>query len=83
MDGFLGGLGEGEGPDFLTVHWYGRNFGDMRWFLEECHRRWGLKLWVNEFACSSMGQGETSEEEVVGFMREAVPWLDGCDFVER
>ena len=40
-------------------------------------------MWVNEFACSSMGDGETSEGEVETFIREAVPWLEECDFVER
>lgn len=55
----------------------------MQWFLEECWRRWGLRMWVNEFACSSMGNGETSEREVEAFIREALPWLEGCEFVER
>lgn len=83
MDAFLAGLGERERPDFLVCHWYGRRWEDMRWFLEECGRRWGMRMWVNEFACSSMGDGEVGEEEVVGFLREALPWLDAWEGVER
>jgi hypothetical protein len=85
LDAFLGGLGEGERPNFLVCHWYGRRWADMRWFLEECYRRWGLRMWVNEFACSSMGsaEGEVGEEEVVAFLREALPWLDAWEGVER
>ena len=55
----------------------------MQWFLEECWRRWGLRMWVNEFACSSMGDGETGEGEVQAFIGEAVPWMESCEFVER
>lgn len=83
MDGFLGSLGEGERPDFLVAHWYGPKWADMKSFLEECHRRWGLRLWVNEWACSSMGNGETTVEEVEAFMREAIEWMEGCEWIER
>ena len=83
LDRFLGQLEEGEKPDFVVVHWYGRRWTDMRWFLEECRRRWGHALWVNEFACSAMADGETTEAEVKDFMTEAVRWLEECEFVER
>lgn len=83
LDGFLGRLAEEERPDFLVCHWYGRRWADMQWFLEECWRRWGLRMWVNEFACSSMGDGETEEGEVEAFIAEAVPWLESCQVVER
>jgi hypothetical protein len=30
-----------------------------------------------------MGVGEASVDEVEDFLREAVPWLDRCEWVER
>jgi hypothetical protein len=84
LSSFLAQLGAGEhGIDFLVVHWYGPRFADMRAFLEDMHATYGLPLWVNEFACSTMGDGEASHEEVEEFLNEAIPWLDQCDWVER
>jgi hypothetical protein len=73
----------GSEVDFVVVHWYGPHFGDMRAFLEDMHHTYGLPLWVNEFACSTMGNGEAPASQVGAFMREAVPWLDSCPWVER
>ena len=83
LDAFLSKLQGGSEIDFLVVHWYGPHFGDMRAFLEDMHQVYGLPLWVNEFACSSMGNGEASADEVERFIREALPWLDNCEWIER
>ncbi|OQV08202.1 hypothetical protein CLAIMM_12512 [Cladophialophora immunda] len=83
LNSFLSVLDGRHEIDFLVVHWYGPRFADMRAFLEEMHATYGLPLWVNEFACSKMGGGEASVEEVEAFIKEAVPWLDGCRWVER
>lgn len=72
-----------DGVDFLVVHWYGPHFQDMKAFLEDMHGTYKLPLWVNEFSCSKMGNGEVGREEVEAFMREAVPWLDACEWVEK
>lgn len=80
---FLSQLGGQDEIDFLVVHWYGSHFGDMKSFLEDIHQTYGLPLWVNEFACSTMGNGEASVEEVEAFMKEAIPWLEGCEWTER
>ena len=83
LNSFLTQLGGKDEIDFLVVHWYGPHFSDMRPFLEDMHQSYGLPLWVNEFACSTMGNGESSVGEVEAFMREAVRWLDNCEWVER
>jgi hypothetical protein len=83
LDAFLVGLGAGERPDFVVVHWYGREWREMRAFLERVWQRWGLRVWVNEFACSAMGDGEVGVDEARGFLDEAVPWLEQCEWVER
>jgi hypothetical protein len=55
----------------------------MRVFLKDMHDTYGLPLCVNEFACSRMGEGAASVDEVEAFIREAVPWLESCPYVER
>ncbi|EXJ71864.1 uncharacterized protein A1O5_04365 [Cladophialophora psammophila CBS 110553] len=83
LNSFLSLLDGKHEIDFLVVHWYGLHFADMRAFLEDIHATYGLPLWVNEFACSRMGNGDAGIEEVEAFMREAVPWLEGCEWVEK
>ncbi|KAL6245258.1 hypothetical protein RBB50_008033 [Rhinocladiella similis] len=82
---FLSRLNGEDGIDFLVVHWYGPRFEDFRTFLEHMHSTFNLPVWVNEFACSTMGNnnGEASQDEVVAFMNEALPWLDQCEWIER
>ncbi|KIW10188.1 hypothetical protein PV08_11149 [Exophiala spinifera] len=80
---FLSRLNGDDGIDFLVVHWYGPRFEDFRTFLEHMHSTFKLPVWVNEFACSTMGNGEASQDEVMAFMDEALPWLDRCEWVER
>ncbi|ETI23029.1 hypothetical protein G647_04825 [Cladophialophora carrionii CBS 160.54] len=83
LDAFLAQLQGDDEIDFLVVHWYGPHFRDMRAFLEDMHGTYRLPVWVNEFACSTMGNGEATAEGVEAFMREAIPWLDGCAWIER
>ncbi|EXJ86376.1 hypothetical protein A1O3_03327 [Capronia epimyces CBS 606.96] len=83
LDSFLARLGAHHGIDFLVLHWYGPRFQDLRVFLEHMHQAYGLPIWLNEFACSKMGQGEASADEVSDFLREALPWLDTCPWIER
>ena len=83
LNDFFATLASGHGIDFLVVHWYGPRFADMQRFLEDMHATYNLPLWVNEFAYSTMGNGQVSVGQVEAFMREAVPWLDTCPYVER
>lgn len=83
LSSFLDQLHGEDEVDFLVVHWYGPHFADMRTFLEDMHQTYRLPLWVNEFACSKMGDGEATIDEVEAFLHEALPWLDQCEWVER
>jgi hypothetical protein len=83
LSSFLAQLNGQDGVDFLVLHWYGPHFGDMRGFLEDMHATYDLPVWLNEFACSHMGAGEASPDEVEQFLREALPWLDACPWIER
>ena len=85
MDGFLEGLGglKLSGIEFLVLHWYGTGFEEFRRWVVECHERWGLPVWVNEVACSRMGNGEVGWEEAEAFMRRAVEWMEETEWIER
>ncbi|KIW75581.1 hypothetical protein Z517_10323 [Fonsecaea pedrosoi CBS 271.37] len=83
LNTFLSLLDGAHEIDFLVLHWYGPRFADMRSFLEDMHATYGLPVWVNEFACSRMGDGEARVDEVEAFIREAVPWLEACPWIER
>jgi O-glycosyl hydrolase len=85
LNSFFSRLGQDHGVDFLVVHWYGLRFEEMRRFLEDMHATYGMPVWVNEFACSTMGNpgGQSSITDVEKFISEAVPWLDSCPWIER
>ncbi|KAI8931339.1 hypothetical protein NX059_011678 [Plenodomus lindquistii] len=83
LNSFLHHLGNDHGIDFLVLHWYGVDFADLRSFLEDMHSTYNLPIWLNEFACSTMGGDEVSKEDVEAFLKEAVEWLEGCEWVER
>jgi len=83
LDSFFQQLGGDDEIDFLVVHWYGPKFQDFRAYVEDMHNAYKLPVWVNEFACSKMGAGQASADEVEAFIKEAVEWLDQCEWVER
>jgi len=83
LNSFLSQLAGQDDIDFLVVHWYGLFFNDMRVFLEDMHASYGLPIWVNEFACVRMGEGDATIPEVTAFIRDALPWLDACPWIQR
>lgn len=83
LNEFFGKLSGEDEVDILVVHWYGPRWEDMRRFLEDMHATYTLPLWVNEFACSTMGNGQAKESAVEAFIKEALPWLDACPWIER
>ncbi|KAJ9662637.1 hypothetical protein H2198_001309 [Neophaeococcomyces mojaviensis] len=75
----------GSGVDFLVLHWYGSSVVEMIKFLETLHKRYGLPIWLNEFACSRMGahDEESTATEVSDFLKQTIPWLDATPWIER
>ena len=74
-----------SGTDFLVLHWYGLSAKGMIEFLDDMHARYRLPIWLNEFACSrmSLGNNQSTEDEVRTFLHEVIPWLDRTAWVER
>ena len=82
LNAFFSQIGDSS-IDFLVVHWYGPHFSDMQRFLEDMHSAYNLPIWLNEFACSTLGNGHSDVHQIEGFIQEALPWLDACPWIER
>lgn len=65
--------------DFQPIHWYDsfENMAYFKKFLKEAHDVAKKPLWLTEFAASG------TPEQQAKFMSEALPYLDGLDYVER
>jgi hypothetical protein len=56
--------------------------------LESVHKLYKKPLWITEFACGdweakSVAQNRHRPEQVLKFMKEVLPKLEKCAFVER
>jgi hypothetical protein len=81
---FMAKLGGGDEIDFVVVHWYGTGMPQLASFLGDMYNTFKKPLWLTEFACTSMRTDAPVEVEQVGdFMKQTIPFLDSCDFVER
>jgi hypothetical protein len=81
---FLSTLGGNDGIDFLVVHWYGTEMPQLASHLGEMYDTFKRPLWLTEFACTSMrAEAPVAVEQVEEFVKQTVPFLDACDFVER
>ena len=65
--------------DYLATHLYTCHPGTVMNDLEQLYQRYGLKIWLTEFACSY----STSTTEELKYMKEILPRLETADFVLR
>ena len=65
--------------DFQPVHWYDSydNMAYFKKYLKEAHDVAKKPLWITEFRATG------SPSQQVQFMKEALPYLDSLDYVER
>ena len=81
---FFAALGGSDGIDFVVVHWYGTDMSQLAGYLGDMHSTFQKPLWLTEFAYTSMRTEAPAEiSQVEDFMKQTIPFLDGCDFVER
>jgi len=65
--------------DYLATHDYHGDVDLVMDRLEMLHQRFGLKIWLTEFAkCCTKDETEVSD-----FMKEIIPRLEAADFVYR
>lgn len=75
--------------DFVCVHSYGGlNADALMKRLEAVHNLYQRPIWITEFAvgdwqAKTRAENRHSPEKVEAFLRELLPRLDACEFVER
>jgi hypothetical protein len=92
LDRFMTGARErGLRVDFITLHWYGGDFSDaavgqLQSYIEAVHDRYGLPIWVTEYALIRFdGGGATfpTDAEQAAFVTGSTQMLESLPYVER
>lgn len=79
----LGGIEKAE-IDFVVCHWYGTDLNNFKNYVEDMHKTFNKPVWVNEFAYSHLNANQQpTVQQVEGFMKDALKWLDAQGYVER
>lgn len=74
--------------DFIAVHWYGgANARSLVEHLERVYQMYRRPIWITEFAvadwkANTLAENRYRPEQVVQFMKEALPLLERLPFVE-
>ncbi|MCA2217985.1 glycosyl hydrolase [Jidongwangia harbinensis] len=76
--------------DFITVHWFGSDFGDaaaghLMSYVEKVHQRYDLPVWVTQFGLTDFA-GEPrlpTAEQLTAFLTAATRSLEAAPYVER
>ena len=76
-----------DAVDFIVVHWYGNDIYALKTYLADMYEKFHKPLWLTEFAyshpSSAAGAAAPTMDEVEDFMRDVIPFLDRCPYVER
>ena len=92
LDRFMtGARSRGYRVDFIAVHWYGSDFsaaavGHLRSYLQAVHDRYGLPIWLTEYALISFSGGRPTyptEEQQVSFITSSTDMLESLSYIER
>ncbi len=92
LDTFISGAQTMNLPvDFICLHWYGGNFdptmavSELSTYVQETHAKFGLPIWVTEFALTNFSGGVSypTEAQQAAFAAAAVDMLESTSYVER
>jgi RNA polymerase sigma factor (sigma-70 family) len=91
LDRFMTGAGKkGYRVDFITLHWYGSDFGaaavdQFLGYLDAVHKRYGKPVWVTEYGLmnfSGSPKYPTGAQEAA-FIKGSTKGMQSRSFVER
>jgi RNA polymerase sigma factor (sigma-70 family) len=91
LDRFMSGAKrKGLRVDFITLHWYGSDFGpaavgQFLGYVDAVHRRYGLPIWVTEYGLmnfSGSPKYPTGAQEVA-FIKGSTDGMESRSYVER
>jgi len=92
LDRFISGARQrGYRVDFIALHWYGSDFSDaavghLEGYLRAVHDRYGLPIWLTEFALIKWGSGGATyptPAQQTRFINRVTEMLGGLAYVER
>jgi hypothetical protein len=92
LDRFMSGARKrGYRVDFIALHWYGSDFSDaavghLEGYLRAVHDRYGLPIWLTEFALikwESGGATYPTGVQQARFITRVTQMLGELDYVER
>jgi len=92
LDKFMRGAKARHYPvGFITVHWYGGDFvtgqavQQLRSYLQAIHARYGLPIWLTEFALIGFGSATTfpTAHQQAAFVTAATSMLGRLSYVQR
>ncbi|HOK04844.1 MAG TPA: glycosyl hydrolase [Victivallales bacterium] len=78
LNAFYHFIGENQKIRAIAVHSYG-NIGELRWVVDELHKKYNKAIWVTEFAW----WGAKNEKELLQYMKEAVIFFELSPYVEK
>ncbi|MEO3926013.1 sigma-70 family RNA polymerase sigma factor [Micromonosporaceae bacterium B7E4] len=93
LDRFMSGArSRGYRVDFIALHWYGGDFvtanavNQLKQYLQAVHQRYGLPIWLTEFALIDFSDGGTrfpSEQQQAAFLTAATRMLGKLSYLHR
>jgi RNA polymerase sigma factor (sigma-70 family) len=91
FDQFMTGIKDrGYRVDFITLHWYGGDFGpdaanQLKRYVTNVYNRYKLPIWLTEYALMRFDNGTVypSTDQQVAFVNSSTSMLQGLSFVER
>ncbi|MFI7541682.1 glycosyl hydrolase [Actinoplanes sp. NPDC049599] len=91
LDRFLTGTRERRlRVDFITVHWYGSDFGEAAadqflGYVQAVHDRYGLPVWVTEFGLINFTGTPRypTPDQLTTFITKSTAGLEAAPYVER
>ncbi|WP_433612838.1 sigma-70 family RNA polymerase sigma factor [Dactylosporangium sp. CA-139114] len=91
FDQFMQGVKQrGYRVDFITLHWYGGDFGpnaanQLKTYIQNVYNRYHLPIWLTEYALMRFDNGTVypSTDQQVAFVNSSTAMLQGLSYVER
>jgi RNA polymerase sigma factor (sigma-70 family) len=91
FDQFMTGVQQrGYRVDFITLHWYGGDFGpnaasQLKTYIQNVYNRYHLPIWLTEYALMRFDNGTVypSTDQQVAFVDSSTAMLQGLSYVER
>jgi RNA polymerase sigma factor (sigma-70 family) len=91
LDQFMTGAArQGYRVDFITLHWYGSDFGpaavgQLRSYVQAVYNRYHKPIWLTEYALINFGSGQKypTQAQQAAFVTGSTAMLDSLSYVER